>query len=74
MKTAHLSKIDLAILIALLLLSIVVVAFGGRLIQAREATASALGSGWQCHRLMNVQVCDRIAARGSTVHGFVSGT
>jgi len=59
MRIAHLRKIDLAVLAGLLLLSIIVVALGARLIQARSATASVLGAGWQCHRLLNVQVCDR---------------
>jgi hypothetical protein len=67
MRTAHLRKIDLVVLGGLLLLSIVVVVLGARLIQAQAATASALGAGWQCHRLLNVQVCDRIAPRSPAV-------
>jgi hypothetical protein len=62
MRTAHLRKIDLAVLAGLLLLSIIVVTLGARLIEAQAATASALGAGWQCHRLLNVEVCDRIGA------------
>ena len=62
MRTAHLRKIDLAVLAGLLLLSLIVVALGARLIEAKAATASTLGAGWQCHRLLNVEVCDRIGA------------
>jgi len=74
MRTAHLSRTDLVVLAALLLLSIVVVALGAGLIRTRAATASALGSGWQCHGLLNVEICGRIAATGSTDQRSASGT
>jgi hypothetical protein len=55
MKTGAFRKIDVAVLVAL---SLIILALGASLVQAQTSAASDLGSGWTCHKLPIIEVCN----------------
>jgi hypothetical protein len=59
MKTTAFRKIDVAVLVGLSLMALIIVTFGARLVHAQASTSSELGSGWTCHKLPYIQICDR---------------
>jgi hypothetical protein len=59
MKTTAFRKIDVAVLAGLSLMALIVLVLGARLVQAQPSAASNLGSGWTCHKLPYVEICNR---------------
>jgi hypothetical protein len=59
MKTTAFRKIDVAVLAGLSLMALIVLVLGARLVHAQPSAASNLGSGWTCHKLPYVEICNR---------------
>jgi hypothetical protein len=47
------------VMVALFALATALV-LGARFVEAQTYVASDLGSGWQCHKLAHVQICNRV--------------
>jgi hypothetical protein len=59
MRTTAFRKIDVAVLVGLSLTALIIVTLGARLVHAQPSASSGLGSGWTCHKLPYVEICNR---------------
>jgi hypothetical protein len=59
MKTAAFRKIDVVVLAGLSVMALIIVTLGAQLVHTQPTGSSRLGSGWKCHRLPYVEICNR---------------